>query len=135
MQIETERWLKRYGLAPYTPNPHFPVNTVMVMRGAVYALDKPWFNDYVEAMFQCLWEKALKMDDPEVFAGALNEHGLPVEEILAGIIDDEVKLKLRELTDHAVERGTFGAPTFFVGDEIYFGKDSLRDVEERLAES
>ncbi len=129
-QLETRRWLNRYGIEPYVSNPHFPVNTLMIMRGAVFASDRTYYRDYIEAMYQCMWGKALKMDELDVLTGALTSCDLPVEEILTGINDPAVKQQLIENTSNAVERGAFGSPTFFVGDEMYFGKDTLRDVEE-----
>ncbi len=131
--IETGRFLKRYGLKGYEPNPHFPVNTLMAMRGAVFAKSEDFFGDYVEAMFQCMWEKARKMDDPEVFAAALTEYNLPAEAILTAIQDGAVKQQLIDNTSAVVERGAFGSPTFYVGDEIYFGKEKLRDIEEEYS--
>ncbi|MEM9422526.1 MAG: DsbA family protein, partial [Pseudomonadota bacterium] len=132
-QIETQRYLQRYNVQPYVFNPNFPVNTLMMMRGAAYLLDTDTFSSYVDGMFACMWQDALKMDDPEVFAQALATHGLPKDEILAAIADPEVKQKLVDSTSHAVDRGAFGSPTFFVGDEIYFGKEKLRDIEDLVA--
>ena len=132
-QIETERWLQRYPVARFERNPHFPVNTLMLMRGAVFAEDKDYYRQYVNAMFDCMWGSPRKMDELDVFSAALAEHDLPVEEILAGIQDPKVKQKLLDATNAAVERGAFGSPTFFVGDEIYFGKEKLRDIEELVA--
>ena len=132
-QIETERWLKRYPVARFERNPHFPVNTLMMMRGAVFALDKDYYRKYVDAMFDCMWGSPRKMDELEVFSAALTEHDLPAEQILTGIQDPEVKQRLIDSTNAAVERGAFGSPTFFVGDEIYFGKEKLRDIEEAVS--
>lgn len=132
-RIETERWLKRYPVARFEHNPHFPVNTLMMMRGAIFAQDKGYYRQYVDAMFDCMWGKPRKMDELEVFSAALEEYGLPAAEILAGIQDPEVKQRLIDATDAAVERGAFGAPTFFLGDEIYFGKEKLRDIEEAVS--
>ncbi len=129
-QLETQRWLKRYPVEAYERNPHFPVNTLMMMRGAVFASDKDYYEAYVNAMFACMWAVPRKMDEIEVFAAALDEFSLPKDDILAGIQMPEVKQQLIDSTNAAVERGAFGSPTFFVGDEIYFGKDTLRDVEE-----
>lgn len=128
--IETRRFCKAHGISPQVPNPHFPVNTLKMMRGAVYALDKPWFSAYVDAMYAAMWERALKMDEDDVITGVLTEAGLPVAEIMAGMNDPEVKQRLIETTESSVGRGTFGSPTLFVGDEIYFGKDKLRDAVE-----
>ncbi len=131
-RIETDRWLAQYKLAPYTPNPHFPVNTLQVMRGAIYAQQTDYFAQYVEAVYQHLWEQALKMDEPEVIGQALTQSGLPAEEIMAGAQDPEVKQALIHSTEASVARGTFGSPTFYLGDDIYFGKDTLGAIEQAL---
>ena len=128
--IETRRFCEAHGIPPQVPNPHFPVNTLKMMRGAIYALDKPWFPQYVDAMYAAMWERALKMDEDEVITQVLTEAGLPVAEIMAGMNDPAVKQRLIEITESSVGRGTFGSPTLFVGDEIFFGKDKLRDAVE-----
>jgi len=132
-RIETERWLKRYPVAKFAPNPHFPVNTLMMMRGAIFAQDKDYSKRYIDAMFDCMWGSPRKMDELEVLSAALEEYDLPAGDILAGIQDPEVKQKLIDSTNAAVARGAFGSPTFFLGDEIYFGKEKLRDIEEAVS--
>ena len=132
-QIETERWLARYPVDRFERNPHFPVNTLMMMRGAIFAEDKDYYRQYVDAMFDCMWGKPRKMDELDVFSAALEEYGLPAADILAGIQDPGVKQRLIDATNAAVERGAFGSPTFFLGDEIYFGKEKLRDIEEAVS--
>ena len=131
--LETRRFVARHGLTKYAPNPHFPVNTLAIMRGAIAARTLGVFEAYVEAMFVAMWGRGLKMDDPIVAAAALTEAGLPAAELLALTQDAAIKEKLVANTTAAVEQGVFGAPTFFVGDEMYFGKDRLRDVEEAIA--
>ncbi|MEQ8693673.1 MAG: 2-hydroxychromene-2-carboxylate isomerase [Pseudomonadales bacterium] len=133
-RIETERWLAAYGIEPYTPNPHFPVNTLQIMRGAVYAQQAGIFDVYVDEVYKHMWQQALKMDDAEVMVAAFKASGLPVEDILNGMQDPQVKQQLISNTEASVARGTFGSPTFYVGDEIYFGKDSLRDVEAAISQ-
>lgn len=133
-RIETERWLAAYGIEPYTPNPHFPVNTLQIMRGAVYAQQAGIFDVYVDEVYKHMWQQALKMDDAEVMVAAFKASGLPVEDILTGMQDPQVKQQLISNTEASVARGTFGSPTFYVGDEIYFGKDSLRDVEAVISQ-
>lgn len=131
--METRRFVARHGLTKYAPNPHFPVNTLAIMRGAVAAQTLGVFEAYVEAMFVAMWERGLKMDDPAIVTQVLSDAGLPAAELLALTQDASVKETLVANTAAAVEQGVFGSPTFFVGDEMYFGKDRLRDVEEAIA--
>jgi 2-hydroxychromene-2-carboxylate isomerase len=128
--IETQRFLKRFQVAPYVWNPHFPVNTLNLMRAAVAAQLDGVFMPYVEAAFVHMWREPKKMDDPEVAVAALNSSGLDGARLFARAQEPEVKAKLVENTQDAVERGAFGSPTFFVGDEMFFGKEQLREVEE-----
>ena len=131
-RIESLRFVKRHALSRFKMNPHFPVNTVQIMRGAIVADMNGQLAKYVDAVFCNMWEDGLKMDDPEVIRTALDAAGLDGERTLARIQEQEVKDKLLKSTEASVERGTFGAPTFFVGDEMFFGKDKLRDVEEEI---
>lgn len=132
-RIETERFLERYGVSAYVPNPHFPVNTLTIMRGAVVARREGFFARYVDEVYRHMWVEQRKMDDLEVVAEALAATDLPVDRILGGIQDPDVKQELITNTESAVARGVFGSPSFFVGDELYFGKEKLRDVEEEVA--
>jgi 2-hydroxychromene-2-carboxylate isomerase len=130
--LETRRFVARHGLTKYRQNPHFPVNTLGIMRGAEAARDLGVFVPYVEAVYQAMWEDGRKMDDPAVIAETLAAAGLPAERLMPLTQDQAVKDRLMASTARAVERGVFGSPTFFVGGELYFGKDRLRDVEEAL---
>lgn len=132
MKIEIVRFIKKHGLTKFKMNPHFPVNTVQIMRGAVAAGGDGQLPTYVEAVFRHMWEDGLKMDDPEVIRAALDAAGLDAARTLARIQEQDVKDGLLKNTEASVARGTFGAPTFFVGNEIFFGKDKLRDVEEHI---
>jgi len=132
--LETERFLKRFGVKAYTWNPFFPVNTLNLMRAAVAAQLDGVFEKYVEAAFHHMWVEPKKMDDPEVAAQALTASGLDAAKLLARSQEPEVKAKLIENTQAAVERGAFGSPTFFVGKEMFFGKEQLREVEEMISE-
>jgi len=132
-QIETRRFIQRYGISDYRPNPFFPVVTLALMRGAVAAGRLGVFERYVDEMYRHMWRDPKKMDDPQVWRAALIESDLDADRIMALSQTPEVKNALLENTQRSVERGTFGSPSFFVGDEIYFGKDSLRDVEEAIA--
>jgi len=129
---ETERFIARHGLTAYRMNPHFPVNTLKIMRGAVAAQREGVFAPYLEAVFRAMWEDGLKMDDPAVIAEALSAAGLEAAAILARSEDPEVKQALIANTEAAVEAGAFGSPTFNLGGELWFGKERLRDVEEAL---
>jgi 2-hydroxychromene-2-carboxylate isomerase len=131
--LETERFVRRFHVRPYTPNPFFPVNTLNLMRVAVAAQLEGVFEKYVEAAFHHMWVEPKKMDDPEVAAKALTASGLDGAKLLARGQEPEVKAKLIANTQSAVERGTFGSPTFFVGKEIFFGKEQLREVEELIS--
>jgi 2-hydroxychromene-2-carboxylate isomerase len=131
--LETERFVKRFAVKPYAMNPFFPVNTLNLMRAAVAAQFEGVFEKYVEAAFHHMWVEPKKMDDPEVAAKALAASGLDVAKLFARAQDPDVKTRLIENTQAAVERGAFGSPTFFVGNEMFFGKEQLREVEELLA--
>jgi 2-hydroxychromene-2-carboxylate isomerase len=130
--IETNRFLKRFDVKPYTWNPFFPVNTLNLMRVAVTARLEGVFEEYVDAAFHHMWVEPKKMDDPDIALRALTSSGLDAAKLFAHAGDADVKAKLIENTQVAVERGAFGSPTFFVGDEIFFGKEQLRDVEEMV---
>jgi 2-hydroxychromene-2-carboxylate isomerase len=131
--LETQRFIRRHAIEGFQPNPFFPVNTLAIMRGAAAAELDGGLQAYVNAVFHHMWEAPKKMDDPEVIRAALQESGLDAAAIMARTQDPAVKAKLIANTDQSVARGTFGSPTFFVGQAIYFGKDRLRDVEEAIA--
>jgi 2-hydroxychromene-2-carboxylate isomerase len=132
-EIETQRFVRRFHVKPYTMNPFFPVNTLHLMRGAVAAQFEGVFEKYVGAAFFHMWAEPKKMDDPEVARKALSDSGLDAAKLFARAQDADVKGRLIENTQSAVERGAFGSPTFFVGDEMFFGKEQLREVEELIA--
>ena len=131
-RLETMRFIKKHRLDKFAMNPNFPVNTLMLMRGAVAAEMDGNLEAYVEAGLKHMWEDGLKMDDPDVYADAMTKAGLGGAGLLARTQDPAVKAKLAENTAAAVERGTFGIPTFFVGDEMFFGKDRLGQVEDEV---
>ena len=131
-EIETERFVKRFHVKPYTWNPFFPVNTLNLMRGAIAAQSEGVFEKYVDAAFHHMWAEPKKMDDPAVAIAALTSSGLDGAKLLARAQEPDVKARLLDTTQKAVERGAFGSPTFFVGDEMFFGKEQLRDVEEMV---
>ena len=126
---ERDRFVARHGLTRFAANPHFPVNTLAIMRGAVAARRLGVFDAYVEAVFAAMWEQGRKMDDPSVIGETLAAAGLPAAELITLTQDQGVKDELVANTNAAVSRGVFGSPSFFVGEELYFGKDRLPDVE------
>jgi 2-hydroxychromene-2-carboxylate isomerase len=131
-RLEMQRFIRRHAITRFTFNPFFPVNTLMIMRGAVAAQLEGVFARYVDEVFRHMWADPKKMDDPEVARTALEESGLDGARLIARTQQPAVKDRLLQNTQGSVERGTFGSPTFFVGDEIFFGKDRLRDVEEEI---
>jgi 2-hydroxychromene-2-carboxylate isomerase len=131
-RMEQQRFICRHGITRFTWNPFFPVNTLMIMRGAVAAQREGVFARYVETAFRGMWAEGKKMDDPEVVHAVLAGAGLNAAALFARVQEAEVKDRLLKNTQESVERGAFGSPTFFVGGEIFFGKDRLRDVEEEI---
>jgi len=131
--LETERFVKRFHVKPYVWNPFFPVNTLNLMRAAVAAQAEGVSEEYVGAAFHHMWVEPKKMDDPEVAMEALTASGLDAAKLFARAQEADVKARLIENTQQAVERGAFGSPTFFVGSEMFFGKEQLREVEELVS--
>jgi len=131
-QLETRRFVARHGLSAFRGNPHFPVNTLLIMRGLIAARRAGLGDRYLEVVAAAMWEAGEKMDDPEVVARVLEAGGLPARTLLEATQDPEVKAELVANTEAAVARGAFGIPTFFVGDEMFFGKDRLGQVEEAV---
>jgi 2-hydroxychromene-2-carboxylate isomerase len=130
--LETRRFIARHGLTAFRMNPHFPVNTLKIMRGAVAAQDLGVFDAYVETMFRAMWEDGRKMDDPEEIAAVVTAAGLDAVALVARSEAPEVKQALIDNTEAACEAGAFGIPTFAVDGQIWFGKDRLREVEEAI---
>lgn len=131
-QLETKRFIRQHGITRFKPNPFFPVNTLLIMRGAVAAQKLGIFERYVDEVYKHMWAEPKKLDDPALLKAALLESNLPADRLFELVQTPEVKDTLLAETQRAVDRGTFGSPTFFVGDDIYFGKDRLRDVEEAI---
>ena len=131
-RAEMQRFIRRHGITRFAMNPFFPVNTLMIMRGAVAAQTEGVFARYVEEVFRHMWAEPKKMDDPAVARAALDESGLDGARLIAMTQEPAVKDRLLANTQRSVERGAFGSPTFFVGEEMFFGKDRLRDVEEEI---
>ena len=131
-RLEIERFIRKHGLSRFRMNPHFPVNTLLAMRGMVAAQEIGVEDAYVAAGLAAMWEDGEKMDDPETFVRVLDAAGLDGKVIAERTQDEAVKARLADNTQAAVARGVFGIPTFFVGDEMFFGKDRLGQVEEAL---
>nr|WP_225645798.1 2-hydroxychromene-2-carboxylate isomerase [Bradyrhizobium australafricanum] len=130
--LEMQRFIRRHGITKFVQNPFFPVNTLMLMRGAVAAKFENMFEPYFRAAYHHMWEDPKKMDDVEVFHAAFKSSDIDIDRLIARAQQDEVKKRLIEVTNDAVARGAFGSPTFFVGSEMFFGKDQLRDVEDEI---
>ncbi len=129
--LDTARFVKKHDIA-FNFNSNFPINTLNLMRGAIFAQENGIFDKYVEVVFKSMWVDNKKMDDLEVIQSVLLENGLPVKEIFEGTQDQEIKDKLIKNTSEAVEKGVFGAPSLLVNNELFFGKETLQDVEELL---
>ncbi len=132
--LETQRFIRRHNITKFKMNPFFPVNTLMLMRGAVAAKMEGVFEPYFRAAYHHMWEDPKKMDDVETFKSAFKSSGIDVDKLFARAQQDDVKKKLIDDTTDAVNRGAFGSPTFFIGKEMFFGKDQLRDVEDSIVE-
>jgi len=133
MRIERARFLERYQIT-FQFNPNFPVNTLNVMRAAVFAKEKLWETKYIEVVFDAMWVQGKDMSDLKVVAHVLTEADLPVDDIMNAMKDIDVKSSLAEMTGAAVARGVYGLPTLFLEKEMFFGKDSLSDLEWRLSQ-
>jgi 2-hydroxychromene-2-carboxylate isomerase len=131
-RLEMERFIRRHRITRFQFNPFFPLNTLALMRGAIAAERLGIAERYVACIFDHMWGEPKKMDDPQVIASALGSAGLDAKQILDLTQDASVKAELMAKTERSVERGTFGSPTFFVDDEMYFGKDRLGEVEEAI---
>ena len=131
-ELETRRFLARHGIADFRRNPFFPVNTLLIMRGAVAARQAGCFERYVDVVFRHMWSEPKKLDEPDVVRAVLDANGLDAQHLLRLTQSADVKQELIRNTEASVARGTFGSPTFFVGAEIFFGKDQLRDAEEEF---
>jgi 2-hydroxychromene-2-carboxylate isomerase len=133
MLQDLARFATRYGVA-MNFNSHFPINTLTLMRGAAGYLDTPQLLPYLHAVFDAMWVQQKNLGNPEVLAEVLSAAGLDGAAFEAMINDDAVKQRLKDTTDEAVKRGVFGAPTFFVGQQMHFGQDRLDFVAEALAQ-
>jgi 2-hydroxychromene-2-carboxylate isomerase len=130
---DLDRFAKRYGVQ-LRFNPHFPINTLILMRAVTgIQLHQPQrFAEFVDCLFRALWVEGRNLNDPQTIAAVLTENGFDPEEVLALSNDESVKAKLKENTEAAIKRGVFGAPSMFIGDQLFFGQDRLDFVEEAL---
>ncbi len=130
--LEIKRFVKRHGLLKYRLNPHFPVNSLMLMRAFIAAREAGVGDAFLEMGLKGMWEDGLNLADPAVLAQAIQSAGMDATALAAAAQTDTVKKKLADNTAAAVARGAFGLPTFFVGKEMFFGKERLGQVEEAL---
>ena len=133
MHTDMARWAQRYGV-PFAQNPHFPINTLTLMRGAVgVQLQQPeLFERYCQVVFGAMWQQPRNLGDAAVLAQVLGAAGFDAEPFMALVSDPEVKAALVANTEEAVARGVFGAPTFFVGEQMFWGQDRLDFVRSAL---
>ena len=131
--LELRRWIAHLGV-PFGGNPHFPINTLLLMRTTVAAQRAGVFEPFHRAVYPAFWADGENLGEPEVVARVVEKAGLDAHALLEGAGDSAVKAELRTTTEEAVARGAFGAPTFFVGDEMFFGNDRLDFVERALVE-
>ena len=132
--LEFDRFVKAHSI-PFRMNPNFPINSLYLMRGAVAAQHLGCFMHYVEAIMTAMWERGLNTGDLDVVRKVLEDSGLDSAAILAKADDPEVKAELAANTEKAADRGAFGVPTFFVGPDMYWGKERLGQVEDALTAS
>lgn len=131
-QLEVRRFVARHGISDFAMNPHFPINTLQLMRGAIAAQELDVFSGYVDHVFDDMWTRRLDMGQPAIVAESLGGAGLPVEQLFELSQTPEVKQRLLDHTQAAFDNGAFGSPSFLVDGELYFGKDRLRDVEDAI---
>jgi len=132
MNADLARWAKRYG-APFNRNPFFPINTLHLMRGATGLIEDVRFMAYCDLVFDAMWLEPKNLGDPAELAPVIRRAGVEPDDFRALVERDDVKARLKATTEAAVARGAFGAPTFFVGEEMFFGQDRMDFVEEALA--
>ena len=132
--LELKRFIEKHKIKNYMPNPFFPVNTLLLMRGAIVAQQENWLNNYIEAGFHHMWEDPKNMGNEEVFKNAMLSSGFNISDLLKKIQANEVKEQLITNTKRAVEKGVFGVPTFFLGNQMFFGKERLMQIEAILSD-
>ncbi len=131
MAQDLPRWLKRYGL-DFAPNPHFPVRTILPLRAALVAMEEGGFPELKASIFKAVWTEKIDPNEVDQLKPVIARAGLDADHVLERTGDPSIKDQLKKNTDEAIERGVFGAPTIFVGDDMFFGNDRLDFVEEAL---
>ncbi len=132
--LEFQRFIRTHNL-PFQMNPHFPINSLSLMRGAVAAQHLGCFMPYVEAIMSAMWEDGANTGDPAVVKSVLDKAGLDSEALMTKSDDPEIKAELITNTEASAARGAFGVPTFFVGEEMFWGKERLPQVAGALAKA
>jgi 2-hydroxychromene-2-carboxylate isomerase len=122
--------MQEYKIDKFKMNEHFPVNTLSLVRGAIVAQKNDFFNEYVEIVLRGMWEESINLDSPQSLHQLLVDNDCNADLVIEGISRDEIKAELMANTNKAVEKGAFGIPTFFIGDEMFFGKESLRELKD-----
>ena len=130
--LETQRFIAAHQLDQFKFNPHFPINTIMLMRGFIAAQQLGVMDEYVAVTLSAMWEQEQNMGDPEMATGVWQSAGLDAAALVEAIQTQPVKDALLNNTQQAAERGAFGVPTFFVGDEMFFGKERIIQIEEMI---
>jgi 2-hydroxychromene-2-carboxylate isomerase len=131
MNQDLARFARRHGIE-FRSNPYFPINTLVLMRGATGLIGDDRFGAYVDAVFDAMWREPRNLNDPAELPAVLQRAGVAPDEFRSLVEDEQVKARLKSATEQAVARGVFGAPSFFVGEEMFFGQDRLDFVEEAL---
>jgi len=132
MNADLARWARRHG-TPFNRNPFFPINTLHLMRGATGLIEDVRFMAYCDVVFDAMWLEPKNLGDPAELAPVIRRAGVEPDDFRALVEREDVKARLKATTEAAVARGAFGAPTFFVGEEMFFGQDRMDFVEEALA--
>ncbi|MBZ9785078.1 2-hydroxychromene-2-carboxylate isomerase [Pseudomonas sp. REP124] len=134
MLQDLDRYARRYGVT-LKYSPHFPINTLMLMRAVtgIQLRHPERFAAFIDCLFKALWDEGQSLDDPATVATVLTRNGFDPHETLALTADEDIKAALKDNTERAVQRGVFGAPSMFVGDEMFFGQDRLEFVRQALS--
>ena len=134
MMQDLPRFIKRYQV-PFEMNRFFPINTLTMMRGCYAAQKLDCMDKYIDVLFESFWTKNLNLGSQDILLTTLNEAGLDAEKLLALTAEPDIKEALKVTTDKAISKGAFGAPTMFIGQNMYFGQDRLDFIEEELAKA